>query len=112
MGEPLFLLQIVENDSNRKVVSMPAGGALETELVDLCAQTVRDSLKDVLVPRCIEAIMSRKVGMFRTKAQVEQAVREELQTIVPFEVSKGIREGLKKVLWDMKTQTKFVVGVK
>lgn len=109
MGEPLFLLQIVENDAQRKVVSMPAGGALETELIDACVVGVRDSLRDTLVSKCVTAIMSRKVGMFRTRAQVEKAVQEELQILLPLEVTRGIRTGFKQVLTDLKNQTRFVV---
>ena len=109
MGEPLFLLQIVENTPHRTVVSMPAGGALETELIDACVTGVRDSLRDTLVPKCVGAIMSRKVGVFRTKATVEKAVQEELQTLLPLEITRGIRVGFKKVLTDLKDQTRFVV---
>lgn len=58
MGEPLFLLQIV--DRQGAVVRLPGGGRLERDLVDACTRV----------------IVSKGVGVFRTEAHVREAIRE------------------------------------
>ncbi len=56
----LFLLQIVHTAEPHKVVRLPAGGALE-----------RDLIAD-----CTKAIVKRGVGVFRTEAHVMQAIAD------------------------------------
>ena len=55
----LFLLQIVDVRTG-DVVQLPAGGALERDLIQSCT----------------DAIVARGVGLFRTEAQVRQAIQD------------------------------------
>lgn len=62
---PLFRLQIV--DANDQVVVSPfAAGRLEIDLIDACVRNV----------------VARGVGMFRTEAQVEKAIREGITDVI------------------------------
>jgi hypothetical protein len=63
MGAPVFLLQIVENDSQRKIAQIPGGGPLEADLIELC----------------VTSIMARGVGVLRGEAHVEQDIRIGMQ---------------------------------
>lgn len=72
MAQPLFLLQIVHNDTGYLVARLPGGGPLERDLIQICK----------------DAILSKGVGVFRTEAQVARAVEE------------GIREALLSVKRD------------
>lgn len=58
MGDPLFLLQIV--DQQGRVVRLPGGGALERDLIAACT----------------ESIVARGVGFGRSEAHVRQAIRD------------------------------------
>lgn len=71
----LFWLQIV--DAQGKVVTLPGGGKLERDLIEACT----------------ERIVTKGVGLFRTEAQVRQA----------------IREGIADAMRDLKLETKQVV---
>lgn len=55
---PIFYLQIAYPDG--RVAQLPAGGALERDLIE----------------DCTKAIVKRGVGVFKTEAQVTQAIRE------------------------------------
>ena len=57
---PLFLLQIVRPDGTK--VRLPGGGELEKNLIEYCTK----------------AICRRPVGIFRTQAQVRQAIVDGL----------------------------------
>lgn len=61
---PVFLLAIVKPDGSQ--VTLPGGGPLERELIE----------------SCVRAIVSRGVGVFRTEAQVERAVRAGIEDVV------------------------------
>lgn len=54
---PKFLLQIVDAQ-RRHVVTLPAGGDLERDLIQACT----------------DAIVAKGVGVFRTEAQVRTAI--------------------------------------
>ena len=69
-----LFLQIVDKDGI--IARIPAGGPLEADLIEIC----------------VRSIMTRSVGVFRTAAQVEVAVRD------------GIRDGILEV----KRQTRFI----
>lgn len=58
MGEPVFLLQIVDRQGS--VVRLPGGGVLERDLIDACTR----------------AIVARGVGVLRTEAHVRQAITD------------------------------------
>ena len=62
MGQPLFLLRIVDVNDPETVVTLPAGGSLERELITVCT----------------EAVVKRGVGLFRTEARVKQAIADGL----------------------------------
>lgn len=64
MGDPIFMLQIV--DRRGRVVVMPGGGPLERDLIEACVRKVSE----------------RKVGLFKTQSQVEQAVREAVEAAI------------------------------
>jgi hypothetical protein len=58
MSEPSFLIQII--DRGDRVAILPGGGPLEANLIDLCTKQ----------------IMSKGVGLFKTEAAVEKAIRD------------------------------------
>jgi hypothetical protein len=71
-GYPGFLLQIVRQDGS--VVRIPAGGALEGDLIDLC----------------VHYICAKPVGLFHTAAQVEIAVRQGLvEALMAYKLQAG-----------------------
>ena len=59
---PRFLLQIVDADAPHAVVRLPAGGALERDLVEACTA----------------AIVAKGVGVLKTEAHVREAIRSGL----------------------------------
>lgn len=61
---PPFLLRIVDQDDN--TVTVPGGGALE-----------RDLLTEI-----VKKITKQGVGIFRTEAQVTQAISQGLREVV------------------------------
>lgn len=73
---PIFFLQIAYPDG--RVVQLPAGGALERDLIDVCTR----------------AIVKRGVGVFKTEAQVTQA----------------IRDGITEAILDLKRESVQAVG--
>jgi hypothetical protein len=76
MSEPVFYLQIVDKDG--VIARFPGGGKLESDLIDLCTKE----------------IIGRPVGVFRTTAVVERA----------------IRDGLKDAIMSLKAHTRRLVG--
>lgn len=77
MSHPIFLLQIVDAQPPHDVVRLPGGGALEADLIEVCAA----------------AIVKRGVGMFRTEAHVRQAVTEGMT-----EAIRGLKAQTRDVL--------------
>lgn len=75
MGQPLFFLQIVDGEG--RIARFPGGGPLEANFIDICLQH----------------ILPKGVGLFRTKDQVEQA----------------IRSGLAEAIMSLKSQTVVLV---
>lgn len=75
---PRFLLQIAEGEAPFAVARFPAGGALERDFVAACT----------------EAIVRRRVGFFRTEAQVKQA----------------ISDGITAAILDLKEDTRVLLG--
>lgn len=63
MGESVFLLQIVENNPSRTVATIPAGGPLEADIIELC----------------VKEIVSRGVGLFRSESHVTQDIRDGIR---------------------------------
>jgi hypothetical protein len=64
---PLFLLQIVENETPQRLVAqIPGGGPLEADLIELCTSH----------------IMSKGVGVMRTEAHVEADIRAGLKEAI------------------------------
>ena len=61
-GHPIFLLQIVHATDHSVVATIPGGGALEADLIDLCTRH----------------IMAKGVGFFRGEAHVEADIRAGL----------------------------------
>ena len=64
MSAPLFYLQIV--DRRGVVAHLPGGGPLEADLIDLC----------------VKQILTHPVGVFRTQAAVERAIREGIHEAI------------------------------
>ena len=141
MPGPPFLLQIV--DAEGVVVKLPAGGALEADLLATCVDTIlahgattpeascQAALKSGLaaaVDHCVDTIVARGVGFWRTEAHVaadiraglHEALREELlvqlrlklpleQSFATPEMRTILREGLRVALQRLKDQTRSVV---
>lgn len=95
MGAPVLLLQIV--DLEGRVIQLPGGGALETDLVQSCAESILSlgaveveaactaALRAGLttaIDQCTNAITSRGIGVLRTEAHVQQAIRDGLQEVL------------------------------
>ena len=66
MAEPIFMIQIVEVATGRVVERLYAGGALE-----------RDLIRD-----CTAAAVKRGVGIFRTEAQVSDAIEAGFREVL------------------------------
>ncbi len=65
MGVTLFYLQIA-NVKTGDVVTLPGGSRLETDLI----------------AACVDEVLKRKVGFFRTENHVKQAVEEGMTTVI------------------------------
>lgn len=135
MGEPIFKLQIV--DTQGVVVQLPAGGALEADLIERCTSAIaarglgsaelaislalQQGVADT-IDQCVAAIVTRGVGVGRTEAHVAQAIRDGLRDVLSVDIfakrqlswtspdaTKAIRLGLKDAFTDLKAQTRAVV---
>ena len=124
MGAPVFFLQIV--DGQGKVVQLPAGGALERELVQtlakaVVAETSADFLGSAAVrQRFFDAfaalIKERSIGLFVPQRQVLAAVEEAMaQTLTRFmaqlhaDVTPAVELAITRVVADLKRGTLGVV---
>lgn len=97
MAGPLFLLQIVDAHTKSLVTRFPGGGkppALGTLEADCIEHLARAIIGTDLVDALIDEILKRPVGLWRTQATVEEAIREGLNTILPVRIRKGLTEGL------------------
>ena len=63
---PTFRLQIIDRDGHVVVNPFTGGGPMERELVT----------------RCVEEVVARGVGLFRTEAHVAQDVRDGVQAAI------------------------------
>jgi hypothetical protein len=116
----VFKLQIVRAEDTAipaAVVTLPGGGALETDLVQDAAEaalrhqvgpldraTVRAQLED--------AIVAQGVGIFRTEAQVRQAIRTGLDTVLTMQeqtLHDSLVHGLTSAVAALKAKTKKVI---
>ena len=119
MGEPLFLLQIVDAEDGT-VIRLPAGGTLELNLVTALAtafitRSVR--LDRDVIASAQSAIVKRGVGLFRTEAHVRTAIEEGMREVlglvqagaVPIEEKAAIEASVRDVLSVLKKQTRGAV---
>ena len=65
MGDPVFLLQVVDAETG-DVAKFRAGGPLEAKLLTDCA----------------DAIVARGVGLFRTEAHVRQDILDGMRDVL------------------------------
>ena len=120
MGEPVFFLQIADRDG--RVIHIPAGGALELDLVKtLVSHAVEDFLgRPALRHQFLKAIKTRisekSIGVFRTKAQVLRAVEEGLaETTAQFladletDVEPRLTDVLQQAVRELKRRTRGAV---
>ena len=124
MGAPVFFLQIV--DAHGQVVTLPAGGALERDLVEtiakaVVAETSADFLGSAAIrQRFFDAfaalITQRSVGVFVPQRQVLAAVEEAMaQTLTRFmaqlnaDVTPAVERAIVRVIADLKRGTRGLV---
>ena len=110
MPQPSFLLQIVHADTGR-VVTLPAGGALERDLIAACTAAIlaeRDGLARDVVDACVAAILAKGVGFFRSSTHVEADVRAGLaETLQPPDdtLRDHIASGIRQAILNLKLAT-------
>lgn len=75
MGAPLFYLQVVDRDG--VIVRLPGGTRLERELVSAC----------------VDQAVSKGVGLWKSEAQVKQAISEGIA-----EVIKGLKQQTRQLV--------------
>ena len=141
MSVPLFKLQIVDHEG--VVVKLPGGGQLEADLVTMCVDGILTAGAAEIeaacattfahgfsagLDRCVAAITARRIGLWRTEAQVQQAVRDGLREALgetlllrvqirqridgswgSTDVRDVVTRGLKAAVQRLKDQTRAVV---
>lgn len=126
----MFVLQIVAIDDPETVVTIPGGGALETDLIaavtaGVCQRTrgkvfAPDGLQaEHFLQVCEDTIAARGVGLFCTEQHVRRDIRAGLVEILSREpgwVSKAdleieavVRDAVTEVVHALKAQTKAII---
>lgn len=120
MSDPVFLLQIA--DGNGAVAQLPAGGALEVDLIAIFRAAISEDLAKVgvthqqQIDRLTEAIIAKGVGFFRTEAHVEQDIREALSEVVTsvdsgLHIDAAIGRAIHRAILSLKEQSRFALAV-
>lgn len=121
MGQPVFFLQIA--DERGAVVRLPAGGALEEDLVlafthAVVQQGVQDflggpELQRRFVEAATGAIVARGVGLWRTTAHVTADIEAGLQQVlteflmqIDTDVRPLLREGISRAIAEFKRRAR------
>src|ERR1044072_2752476 len=107
---PSFLLQIVHTDSGQ-VVTLPAGGALERDLIEDCTNEIlaeRNGFQQTVVDACVAAIVAKGVGWFRSSTHVAEDIRAGLlETLQPPDdkLRAHVRDGIRYAILKQKLAT-------
>ena len=92
---PVFKLQIVFPDG--EPLTFEGASAFERNLVLACQQAVVTAA----VPLCVEAVMDRGVGLFRSAKHVRADVQAGLQEAL----GPAVHQAIEAMLYDLKAQT-------
>lgn len=106
---PAFLLQIVGPDG--VLARFPAGtkAGLERPLIEACTQAIVTQLVTDGLQACVEAIVAKGVGYFKSEAQVEQAIRDGLSETLDARLTQAIDAGITETLRALKEDTRYLV---
>lgn len=116
LPNPVFLLQIVENEPRHLVARLPAGGELESDLIEQITRAVLARLSTVdadFHEQTVGGIMAKAVGFGPSaNAKHESDVRAALKETAPDRMvyyNRAIQDGVKEAIMNLKTQTKFLI---
>lgn len=118
MPKPHLFLQIV--DENGSVARLPAGGALEEELIHHFKTAIVEELAKVGVSHATQVnaladpILKKGVGFFKTQKKVEKAIRTGLLEVVSsttagLSVDQAIADAIEGAILALKTKTIYVI---